>query len=120
MRNKTSLLLMEQLVMVLVFALTAALCLHVFVMADRISRETAQRDKAVLIAQNAAEILKATSGDAVYAEQILNPAAEADGYLLEIEITDTGSPYLGRAEIRVRLDDALLFALNAAWQEVGP
>ena len=42
MKNRTSLVLMEQLVMVLVFALAAAVCLTVFAEADRISRETAR------------------------------------------------------------------------------
>ncbi len=106
--------------MVLVFALAAALCLGIFVEADRVSRETAYRDEAVLIAQNAAEILKATSGDAVYASDTLDPAAAKDGYRLEIELADTGSPYLGRAEIRVYLEDAQLFALSTGWQEGVP
>ena len=39
MKSKASLLLMEQLVMVLVFALAAALCLQVFLRADQISTE---------------------------------------------------------------------------------
>ena len=58
MRSKASLFLMEQLVMLLVFALAAALCLGVFVRADRISEETHQRDQAVILACNAAELLK--------------------------------------------------------------
>ncbi len=115
MKNKTSLLLMEQLVMVLVFALAAALCLGVFVEADRISRETARRDEAVLIAQNAAELLKATSGDVEQTLAILGSAA-AD-YRLEIENLESGSPLLGKAEIRIYLEDAQLFALQTGWQE---
>ena len=58
MKSKATLVLMEQLVMLLVFALAAALCLNVFARADEISKQTARRDEAVLIAQNAAEILK--------------------------------------------------------------
>ena len=38
MRSKAPLALMEQMVMVLVFALAAALCLQAFALADRISR----------------------------------------------------------------------------------
>ena len=62
MKQKTSLLLMEQLVMILVFALAAALCLQIFAKADAISQETARRDRAVVLARNAAELLKATGG----------------------------------------------------------
>ena len=58
MKHKTSLLLMEQLVMILVFAVAAALCLQVFVRSRDISGETARRDTAVVLARNAAELLK--------------------------------------------------------------
>ena len=46
MRSKAPLALMEQMVMVLVFALAAALCLQAFALADRISRQNAERDQA--------------------------------------------------------------------------
>lgn len=115
MKNKTSLLLMEQLVMVLVFALAAALCLSVFVKADRISRETVRRDEAVLLAQNAAQVLKATSGDM---EQAKATAAASD-YRLEIEPMESELDLLGQAEIRVWLEEELLFALQTGWQEVA-
>lgn len=59
MRSKAPLILMEQLVMVLVFALAAALCLQAFVFADRTSRTNEARDRAMVEAQNAAEMLKA-------------------------------------------------------------
>lgn len=116
MKNRTSLLLMEQLIMVLVFALAAALCLNVFVEADRISRATASRDEGVLIAQNAAEVLKATSGDTAQTEQIVYAHA-AGGYRMEIEKLDSEVPLLGEAEIRIYLKNDLIFTLNTGWQE---
>ena len=63
MKNKTPLPLMEQLIMILVFALSAALCLQGFALADHLSRQQKSREKAVVIAQNIAETLKAFSGD---------------------------------------------------------
>lgn len=69
MKSKAPLALMEQLVMVLVFALAAALCLQVFVLADRTSRRSENRDRAVPAVQNAAETLKGvgqTGGDMGY------------------------------------------------------
>ena len=54
MRSKAPLALMEQLVMVLVFALAAALCVQVFVLSYQTSRRNEARDRAVLEAQNAA------------------------------------------------------------------
>lgn len=113
MKNKTSLLLMEQLVMVLIFALAAALCLSVFVKADQISRETVRRDEAVLLAQNAAEVLKATSGDVDRAA-----ANETGDYRLEIERIDSQLDLLGQAEIRVWREEELIFTLRTGWQEV--
>jgi len=114
MKNKTSLLLMELLVMVLMFALAAALCLTAFVKADQISRETVRRDEAVLLAQNAAQVLKATSGDV---EQAI-AAAAGSGYRMEVERIDTHS-LLGQAEIQVWQEDELVFTLRVGWQEVA-
>ena len=114
MKNKTSLLLMEQLVMVLVFALAAALCLTAFAKADQISRETVRRDEAVLIAQNAAQVLKATSGDMDRAAATAN----GSGYQMEIERIGT-QDLLGQAEIRVWLEEELVFTLRTGWQEAA-
>lgn len=114
MKNKTSLLLMEQLIMVLVFALAAALCLTAFVKADQISRETVRRDEAVLLAQNAAQVLKATSGNV---EQACAVAAESD-YRLEIDQIDAHD-LLGQAQIRVWQEEELIFTLPVGWQEVA-
>ena len=60
MRSKSPLALMEQVVMVLVFALAAALCLRVFVFSDQASERNEAVDRAVLEVQNAAETLKST------------------------------------------------------------
>ena len=117
MKNRASLVLMEQLVMVLVFALAAALCLNIFVKADEISRTIAYRDDAVLIAQNAAEMLQATSGDVQRTTEQLGSAAAEKGLRMVIEKTDSGMPLLGSAEIRVYLEDEELFALQTGWQE---
>jgi len=67
MRSKAPLLLMEQLIMVLVFALAAAVCVQAFVLSDRISRRSAARDQAVIAAESMAEQWKACGGDAAKA-----------------------------------------------------
>jgi hypothetical protein len=51
---------MEQIVMVLVFALAAALCLRVFVFSELASARNEAVDRAVLECQSAAEFLKST------------------------------------------------------------
>lgn len=126
MKNRTSLVLMEQLVMVLVFALAAALCLGVFVKADQISQETAHRDEAVLLAQNGAEVLKSCAGDLEKAAGILGGTSSGTGltvssgaYTLEIELEDSGIPGLGQAQICVYVEEEPICTLRTGWQEVA-
>ena len=110
MRSKASLFLMEQLIMVLVFALAAALCLQVFVRAEEISLESARRDDAVIVARNAAELLKA-GRDAT--------EAEADPYELRIQELPSEIPGLGQTEIAVLFEGEALYVLTVGYQEVG-
>ena len=58
MRSRSPLVLMAQLVMVLVFALAAALCLQAFAFADRVSARNEAVDRAVVECQRVAETLK--------------------------------------------------------------
>lgn len=109
MRSRASLALMEQLIMVLVFALAAALCLRCFAASEAISQETIRRDRAVQIAQNAAERLKAG--------QV--PEQPEAGFDLELREEDSGIPGLAQTEIRVLWEGELLYTLNTGWQEVG-
>ena len=115
MKSKASLLLMEQLVMLLVFALAATVCLQIFAKADAVSREVSQMDKAVTMAQNAAEVLKATKGDISAAEELAE-----NGYQLMIRKQESSLSGLGLAEIQVYFDETVLFSLNAGWQEEMP
>lgn len=126
MKNRTSLVLMEQLVMVLVFALAAALCLGVFVKADQISRETRYRDEAVLLAQNGAEVLKSCAGSLEKTAEILDGTVtenglqvESDGFIMVLTPEDSGMPGLGQARIAVYLEEEPIFTLRTGWQEVG-
>lgn len=113
MKSKASLVLMEQLMMVLVFALAAALCLQVFAKAAEISDQTAQRDEAAVLAQNAAELLKGTRGDVEKVQSL-----SGSGYRLEIQMQDADIPGLGQAKIEVFHGDTRLISLCTGWQEV--
>ena len=137
MRSKVPLAMMEQLVMVLVFALAAALCLQVFVLSDKTSLRNEARDRAVLEAQNTAEKLKSLRGDFAQARELYGGAfdgqtwglsydadweredgGEAAYHILAIR-TDSGDPLLGCAEVTVfTAEGDLLFYLPVAWQEV--
>ena len=125
MKNKTSLMLMELLVMVLVFALASAICLRVFARSHEISLQAEAQDRAVQIAQNAAETVKACA-DLQEAAHLLG-AREQDGvwiltqedYSLQLEKLPSGTAGLGRCEITVIYEDTP-FSLNTCWQEVAP
>ena len=138
MKNKAPLALMEQLIMTLVFALAATLCLQVFVFSDQMSRRNELTDRAVLAAQSAAETVKHTRGDYQLAAQISGgswdettwslpflkngqPAQEhrdADFYI-SVSTVDSGHPLLGMAEITAETTDGrVLFVISTAWQEV--
>lgn len=67
MKNKAPLALMEQMVMLLVFALAAALCLQAFIKSDEISLRSQARSDAALAAQNVAEIARHSGGSIEYA-----------------------------------------------------
>jgi len=130
---------MEQVVMVLVFALAAALCLQVFVLSEQTSSRNKEIDNAVLLAQNTAEQLKAYGGveeaaDAVggkirhmlwssYYDEDLIPVPDQTSAYYEVHTLpeNSGVEGLGKATINVvRFDgNEPLFFLTVAWQEVS-
>jgi hypothetical protein len=130
---------MEQVVMVLVFALAAALCLRVFAFSDRMSERNSDIDHAVLLAQNTAELLKACGGVeeaaavaggtirqmmwSTYYDAQLNPVEDqADAYyVVDTLPINSGVEGLGKAAIEVFRHDGNtgLFFITAAWQEVS-
>ena len=127
MKNRTSLLLMEQLVMVLVFAIAAAVCLRLFGAAWQINRQTELRSEAAVLAQNGAEAVKGCQGDLEKAGMILD--GETNGDVLTVSDGDLvmqiirlpdSLPGLGQAQIRVIQEQAELFFLAVSWQEVIP
>lgn len=111
MKNRSVLLLTEQLVMMTVFLLAAAVCLGVFVRAAQISTHTQRQDEAVALAQNAAELLKAG--------QMPGNRTE-DGYRLEIREIGETLPGLIQGRITVYFEEEALFSLETGWQEVEP
>lgn len=142
MSGKAPLALMEQLVMVLVFALAAVLCVQAFTVSDRISETAAARDRAVQIAQSAAEIMKSRGGDMAQAqsaamERLGGQLSQGVWYVLYDrdwnEVSDDGAkdavyrlealPDSGagqpKAEIRVSVGNGeTLISIPVSWQEV--
>ena len=139
MRSKAPLILMEQMVMLLVFALAAALCLQAFVKSDALSKRAQARDQAVILCQSAAETVRSTGGDFAAAAVLLDAdqydadslmmdyaadwtaAGDTMRYTLGACRVETETPGLGEAEVWVR-DEAAeeeLFRIRVSWQEVS-
>ena len=136
MRSKAPLALMEQAIMVLVFALAAALCLRAFALSDHISRQNQARDQALLRAETAAETLKELRGDFALAAGRLggswdgnswslsyDAGWQAEGeetvYLLQAVPQNSGVPLLGQALVTVSQEEDVLVQLTICWQEVS-
>jgi len=62
-RSKSTLFLIEQLIVIAVFAICAAACINILTAAFFISNNTSAEDHAILRAESAAEVFKATGGD---------------------------------------------------------
>lgn len=138
MKNRATLVLMEQLVMLLVFALAAAACLGIFAGAHRISRSTRHQDAAVVLVRRGAETLKANHGDwdsvardlgaktengqlTIRYDAQLQPA-EDGCYWLFLQQEPAPLDNLGQAKVWVVHEDAfdtVLFSVTVAWQEVS-
>ncbi len=127
MRGKSPLVIMEIVVMLLVFAVAAAMCLGAFALAEDISEQTELRSEAVLRAQNCAETLRQLDGDFAGAAESLGGSwngetlsAQYPGLSLEAAETESGHELLGKARITVSDDGGEeLFTLECAWQRGG-
>lgn len=133
MKNKATLVLIEQAIMLPVFAFAAVLCLFAFVWANKASADDAAGSLAAVQAQSAAELLKACGGDmeeaaesfggtwngkvwtVCYDEQWVQDAGEQ--YVLTAELTEENIDNFASANIGVYRDDDCLIRLEVAWQE---
>lgn len=136
MRSKAPLVMMEQMVMLLVFALAAALCLQAFTKSDALSARNEARDRAVTLVQSSVETVRHCGGDT---DQALRSAAELlecqyeeevlwanydaewnpcpDGvYHLTVRADSGGVPGLNQVRAAVETGGEVLFELKAAWQ----
>ena len=133
MKSKAPLVLMEQVVMVLVFALTAALCLRMFVLADRLSVKYEACDRAVIEAQNAAEWMKqgklemylqehdavidAETATICFDREWKISTQEEAAYYLQVLSSAGGSDLMWKREIVVYTEQEELFRITVAGQK---
>lgn len=137
MKNKSPLFLMEQLSMLLVFALAAALCLQGFTLAARSSRRQESVSYAATQVQTAAEFLKSTHGDyeqaalhyggswnneqwIIHYDESWNPSShsQAGAYMLTVVPIETDPTLMEGAHLRMMQGEDILFEIQVAWQEV--
>ena len=133
-KNKSTLALMEQVIMILVFAFTAAFCVQAFVKAELLSRQLEERDRAVNVCQTAAETVKALHGNMEKAAEQLDGCVqdnaltlffdenwertieEKASYLLRLYHKEE-SIYLATGEVTVsKKDGEEIFSLPVNWQ----
>lgn len=137
MRSKAPLVLMEQMVMILVFALAAALCLQAFARSDQMSKRSEARDHAVTLCQSVAETIRSngsnfnTSAEQLglefgqgstmfrYYDENWEPVPGLEGaYCLNVHGLYDTPPGLGKASVSVsEAEGETLFEIEVAWQE---
>jgi len=136
MRSKAPLALMEQLVMILVFALAAALCLQAFALSQQVAKKNEQRDQAMLQAQNVAEAVKGCAGDyeqvaalwggewngrtwSRFVDAHWQSTEEGGVYQISVVPGISGLSLLETADITVTSAEGTCLAqLSVAWQKV--
>lgn len=113
--SKTPLFLMELIIMLLVFSVSAAICLQVFAGARRISDESHRLDIAVMQAQTAAECWKAAHGDLEDTAEKMGAEPENNGFRIYDAENDLILNFTSEnttAEIAVFNGEKVIFSLN--------
>lgn len=138
MKRNASLALIEQVIMLLILIIAAALCMKAFVWSDQKSLYYGDRDRAMVELQSAAEVLKANGGDFSAAAAAYGGSATQTQWVLEFDenwnLTSSAGTYricadavvcdvdyLGSATLTVQpAAGDILAQLTVSWQEVAP
>lgn len=76
--KKSSLFLMELIIVLFFFALCAAVCVNIFIKAKLISNQSYELNKSIIASQNAAECFKAANANINTLAEFLHGTAEGD------------------------------------------
>lgn len=128
---------MEQIIMLLVFALSAAVCLQIFALSGEISDDMENRGNAVTAVQNIAESMKINGGDLekhadfyggsledgswriFYDSEWIPCEEEKSEYYAAVSPVESENPLLGKARVFASSNEGeLIFELTVSWQEV--
>jgi len=141
-QSRSTLFLMEQLVVIFIFAICSVVCISIYVESYLIGKSSLEVNNAIRVAGNAAESYISAGGDIYYVAQFLggindqtdykgnlvvyyNDQWESSGkeqasYILRITKTDNPAPSLIIAEVTVsRADGENLFDMTIAAREDG-
>jgi len=77
-RSKSTLFLIEQLIVIAVFAICAAACISILTTAYFYTKDSAATNNAILKAESAAELFKATGGDYNHVADMLGGSSSRD------------------------------------------
>lgn len=127
-RSKAPLALMEQIIMILVFALASAVCLQAFVYSNNLSKTDERRHTAMSKAQQVTEYCKASGGDLETVSETLNGDVTEDGIKIaypeddmtvSLHLTEQ-TEYLQKARILVVTSEGEeVCNMDIAWQRGG-
>ena len=132
MENRSFLTLIEQQIMILVFAVASAICIKTFAHSDLISKDTEIRDGAVIAAQNAAECVISTRGDLEGAAALMGGTGSSERWEIRFDgewnSSDSGeytvvvtrtddSGLCGTASVEVFDGEDMVYDLTASWQK---
>ncbi|MCH5266497.1 MAG: hypothetical protein J1F02_11395 [Lachnospiraceae bacterium] len=139
-RSKAPLALMEQIIMILVFALASAVCLQAFVYSNRLSEDGQLREVSASRAQTVIEHCKAYNGDLEQVcakfsgerkENGLEVSFPEDNLRVSLEITES-TDYMEKAVVSVWQTDSAgdsvmkgneapvpIYTIDTAWQKEG-
>lgn len=125
-RSKAPLALMEQSIMILVFALASAVCLQAFVYSNNLSKKGDRTEIAMNKAQAVTEYCKDNHGNLDKVCEILGGERQDNGLVISyeeeemkliLEMTER-TDYTEKAVIRVcELDGGEIYRMETAWQK---
>lgn len=99
--NKSSLFLIELIIVILFFAIASAICASLFVQSRLISMESTELTMATQKCQNAAEALVASGGDAGQAAQLLDTNVYEEGLVTQLYDLDGNIDPNGRYQLQL-------------------
>lgn len=127
MKNKALLALMEQVIMLLVLAVAATVCLQVFTQAHHKAHHNTLQDQSLQQLENTAQVLKHTRGDLDRLCLELGGShtdgqwiLDTEAYTLTAVLKEAPTPLLGIAELSAVTQQGVISTLTVSWQEVEP